>query len=238
MESLSISVKQFRIFPPDVLPLALLRTYGGLEIFKNILRFRESTIEPLSGEITFSGGNTQEGGRPIAINSLQINPQRIILDVAADSASASFAFGVIAGAFAHLDQAFSPIRMGEPLLFTEETACVARLSFEWTDLLSERLTQFVLTDALSRASTPAADAKVTGMQFRLVLRFDLTNERLKDYGTALAPKVLIIEPRENVPFSEKIYYTSSPLSSDKHLLFLGELESFMAGTRRRPSRRS
>jgi hypothetical protein len=237
MESLSVSVKQFRIFRPDTLPFPLLRTRSGVEALKTMLRFRDAIIDPVSSDIAFNGGDVQDGTRFIVVNSLQINPQRMVLDVAADSASANLAFQAVAAVFAQLGRAFGGVEAEEPLVFTEETTCIARLAFQWEELLSEKFADFVSAKVLPQASTRDGDASVSGLQLRLLIKYDAKNAALKDHNVFLGNKGLIVEPRENLPLSERTYFTSSPLSSDAHLRLLGELESSLSGDRqsaRRP----
>jgi hypothetical protein len=238
MESLNISVKQFRIFRPDTLPFPLLRTGSGVEALKTMLRFREAIIDPASSDIAFNGGDVQDGTRFIVVNSLQVNPQRMILDVAADSASANLAFQAVAAVFAQLGRAFGGVEAQEPLVFTEETTCVARLAFQWTELLSDKFADFVSANVLPQASTPNGDASVSGLQLRLLIKYDAKNAALHDYNVFLGNKALVVEPRENLPLSERIYFTSSPLSSDEHLRLLEELEGSLAGDRLPARRRS
>jgi hypothetical protein len=170
----SLVVRQFRVFEPDVIPAAALLTGPGREVFRAQFNFREIVIpENAPGDLHFAGGMliTPGNDNPIIINYAQINPQRIILDVAGDTATTYIIYEAISAAIAQLDPR-SRLRESEPLLLTHETQCVARLSIKWQDLVSDRLAHFLESESVVNIKSGPAASRIASMTLRFVIQFD------------------------------------------------------------------
>src|SRR5262249_2971586 len=115
-----------------------------------------------------------------------------------------------------------------PLVFNEETSCVARLDFDWPTLLSP-----VLVEQVSRRARELSTDKTTriikGVSIRFTLGTTITDERLSAYGITLFDQTVAIEPKANVPLSERMYFTYSPCDSATHLQLVSELEASFSG---------
>lgn len=224
--------RQYRVFAPDVVPFNALMTGPGTDFFRKRFQFRESATP--ENEIIFVGGMLALEGlsNPIVINFVQINGQRIILEVVGDSDAATLAYGGVAAALAGYDPD-EKIASAEPLLFTHETQCVARLKIDWHELISGPVHKFLDGPEVSSIKSGSASSRIAAMNLRFTLQYDTSDQRLREYGAIHADKALILEPRQNTPFSERLYFTQSPLDSHAHLKLLDQLEQTVSGTSRK-----
>jgi hypothetical protein len=227
-----MAVRQFRVFPPEVVPFHALMTSPGTEFFRKHFQFREAASP--ENELTFLGGMLvlSDRSHPIVINYVQINAQRIILEVAGDSGDADLVYIAILAYLTVYDPK-EKISKLDPLLFTHETQCVVRLRIEWHELLSDRFWKFLGADAISGIRSGDASSRITAMNLRFTFQYEASDQRLRDYGVIHADKSLIVEPRQNTPLSERLYFTQSPLDSHRHLKLLEELEQSVSGSSRK-----
>lgn len=228
-------VRQFRVFPPDLVPYNALNSGPGTEIFRKQFNFREVvTPDQAVGEMYFAGGMLllPDTEAPIVINYVQINYQRIILEVAGSTDEANMIFEAMLASLTQFDPQRRLINAA-PLLQTHETQCVARLAFEWRDLVSDRLNQFLNSPVVASITSGAATSRLSAMNLRFTLQFDSSDQRLREYGVIHADKSLILEPRQNTPFSERLYFTQSPLDSDSHLSLIEKFERSLSGATRK-----
>lgn len=228
----AMAVRQFRVFPPDVVPFNALMTSPGTEFFRTHFQFREAAAP--ENELVFLGGmfTLKDRNHPIVINYIQINAQRIIQEVVGDSSDADLVYLAVLASLMSYDPQERIARV-ESLLFTQETQCVARLRFEWHDLISDRLGKFLGGDAISGIRSGGAPSRITAMNLRFTLQYEASDQRLREYGVIHADKSLILEPRQNTPLSERLYFTQSPLDSRAHLELLEELEQSVSGSSRK-----
>ena len=225
-------VRQFRVYPPDMVPFSALMTSPGTEFFRKAFQFRE-TAAP-ENELVFLGGmlTFKERDHPIVINYVQINGQRIIHEVVGDSSDADLVYMAILSSLISYDPQ-ERIAKTEPLLFTQETQCIARFQIEWQELLSDRLRRFLGGEGVSNIKSGNASSRISAMNLRFTLQFDASDRRLREYGVIHADKALIVEPRQNTPFSEQTYFTQSPLDSTSHLKLLDDLQQSVSGSSRK-----
>jgi hypothetical protein len=234
----ALVVRQFRVYPPDLVPYNALNSGPGTEVFRKQFNFREVvTPDQAAGEMYFAGGMLLLPGieTPVVINYVQINTQRIITEVAGSTEEANVIFEAILASLTQFDPQHRLIN-ASPLLQTHETQCVARLSVDWRDLLSDRLNQFLNSNAVTGIKSGSASSRLSAMNLRLTLQFDPADQRLREYGVIYADKSLILEPRQNTPFSERLYFTQSPLDSDSHLRLIEEFERSLSGAGRKRSK--
>jgi len=229
----ALITRQYRVYPPDVIPFLPLVTGAGVETFRKHFRFREFSVE--GTEFTFSGGIVAISEEElIVVNLVQINSQRIIAEVAGSSTQCTVAFSIMAGYIAGMDNEHRLINV-EPLLLTHETQCTVKLAFDWQELLSERVAAFLRTSTIERLTSTQARARLTGLNLRFTVQYEPTDERLREYGISHADKLLVIEPRLNTPESERLYFAHSPLDTDTHLDLIKDFEQALmtSASRRR-----
>jgi hypothetical protein len=215
----SLSVTQFRIFPHDAIPFSLLRSAYGTVRLKTFMGFRTAAFDPESGDLVFEDGAYKKDDSPLlAIPTIAFNSRRIVLSVAGSSDHARLAYGALRDFFSLLG-----FTLPEPILFTEETNCIAQLDFDWTELINPALFSTV-TDFAQHITLPP-QIKTGGIRFTLEFS---PNQTLKDAGVTLSDKQIVIEPRLGLLLSQRIYFTGSPSSSDEHIALLRTLEARVA----------
>lgn len=221
----SMTVTQHRIFEADQIIFSLIARPVGLNALKELLSFRAAAVNTESGDLVFQDGSCQIGDATVLVGSVILNDRRLAINVEGDSRAAHLVFGLIAEFFLQLGETFKqgkpPLESIEPLVFTEETMAVVELDFDWPQLFSQEL--------VAAAEGFTARAKPVAMTIRNALaRFTISyfqnDPRLKEGGVAFADKVLAIEPRIDVPFSERVYFTTSPSDSETHMGMVRALE--------------
>ena len=112
---------------------------------------------------------------------------------------------------------------------------MARLDFEWITLLNPALVDQV-SRRVKEFSTESIRRIVKGVSLRFTLGAMAVDERLNEYGIPLNDQQIVIEPRADVPLSERTYFTYSPCDSDTHLQLVSELEASLLKARKRGAR--
>ena len=81
-------VNQIRIFPVDVIPLGFINTKSCVESIKDTLSISEVGVLPsVDGKdvIVFRKGEIKEGNELVVINKVEVDPRRVIIEVAGTS---------------------------------------------------------------------------------------------------------------------------------------------------------
>ncbi len=183
-----------------------------------------------SGDLIFSSGTLQRNDlSPILINGVQINERRIILDISDDSERGFEVFAKLVEVLLQFDKSNS-LKETSPVVFTQETSCVATLDFDWTSLISQKFLDFG-RNLESEFSTTIAKAGIIGLRSALVFAFTIEDQIIRENGVTLSPKGFVVEPRANVPLSERRYLTMSPTDTKTHLHLLGKLEHSLKSKR-------
>lgn len=227
----SLTVRQFRIFPPDIVPFRALRTAPGMEVIKKRYKFRESAID--AGELLFAAGMfAKEAGRGVvSVSGVQINERRVIVEVDGTSADATEVYEDLRQLMFSVEPLQEP-DLAEPVVLTEETQCTVTLDFGWEDLFNERLSGYVTGPFRDRLSNPNP-AKLNLVNARFSFQFTPLDERIRAFGANLTDKHLTIEPRANYPLEARRFFTVSPLGSDTHFEVLREIETLLTHRKRR-----
>jgi hypothetical protein len=195
-----------------------------LEAFR--INFQMSPSETvIEGEINFIGGQAVDStGKQVPLREVSLSPQRLRISVNGDSQAAESAYAAFSAYLESID--LEGLWKGaSPVLFTQETGCVAELEIPWRSLFDERLLHFLHSDVTTAAITPVPDATPILKRFALSFYFGFKQRpELSSYGATLADKAVTIEPRLNTPLTEKTYYTHSPTDSETHLQLLRALE--------------
>jgi len=226
-----LSVTQFRIFRPDAVPFALLRTPVGSGHLKTQMGFRTVGFNAETGDLVFEDGafRRNEGGPLIVVTSAAFNNRRIVLSVIGDSELAQ-------GAYATIQELFSAsgFTLPDPVISTEETICVAELDFEWQALLNPEISSMATEFAKGLPVVP----RIRGAGIKITFGFS-PDQHLEEYGANLNDKQLVVEPRADVPLSERVYFTASPSGSEAHIALVEALEArIMRKTEKRPGKHS
>ncbi len=217
-------VTQYRIFPPDVVPMRPLTMKLGMEALQALFNFRDAWL-PEEGVVRFEGGAVRSSkANPTWISWLTVNDRRIALQVLGDSRDATGTYEAIAKALAVHAPSMATT---EPLILAEETVCALDLNFHWYDLLAAQAPAFIET-LLESVTEPGVKPFLKTTSLRFQIGFKLSDE-LEQRGVSSADKMFVIEPRTDVPLSERRYYSASPASSDIHFRLLEVLESTVSG---------
>lgn len=225
-------VMQTRLFPPDVIPFRLVIAPTGAALLYEAFNFRDATFNQETSDYIFQDGTLGRTGNAdaVPITWLSFRERRMVVQVLGDSEAAHAVYAAVSEKLADLTPAF---QNHPPLLFSEETSCVAQLDFDWTTLLNPSLVDLVTRHAKS-LTTEKIEKAIRGVSLRFSIGATISEE-LRDYGVTFSDQTIAIEPRADVPLSERIYFTYSPCDSDTHLRLVSELESSLAkrGTRKR-----
>ena len=235
----ALVTRQFRVFPPDIVPFYAVLTAAGSDVLRRQFNFREVlSPDAENTDAIFRGGliMVPEAPAPVTILSLHLNHQRIILEVVAETPVTNTVYEMVAQYMATLDSRRA-LLTASPLLLTHETQCDVELALGWADLISDQLRGFVEKDVLEHARTPGTTTRIRGLNLRFSIAFNDEDEERRDFGAVHADKTLIIEPRMLTPLSSAIFFTQSPLTSDAHLSLLERFERTMGHGPRKPRRR-
>jgi hypothetical protein len=222
-----LKVKQIRIFAADRIPFATLRTALGQKSLAELFSWSEIGANPATGELIYNAGVLQPAtGKPIVVDSLQINDRRIVLEVAGETAHAGIVYSGLAELLARYDLG-GRWKDAEPVVLVHETSCVVTMDFEWSSLLSAPFLCFTQR-MIPALSSEAAAANIIGIKCGIIFSYALKDQTIREHGISLSNKPFSVEPRVNTPLSERRYFTSSPTDSDTHMDLLRKLEAAMS----------
>jgi hypothetical protein len=229
----TLSVRQVRLYEPDIIPFRFLRTKLGIDFIMNQFQFKEHAV-PDGSEIYFTGGAYTTGSTAedpvIPITLVSVNERRIIIDVAGPSAWANLVFEALRANVASMDLE-RRLNTREPLVIAHETSCTATMEFGWQELLAVPLVHFLAGPAMSAMESEISTPRLSSMSLKFTISFTSPDTRLADTGITLSDKTLTIEPRVNTPLEDQHFFTVSPLESDAHLALLSELEQAIVARR-------
>lgn len=226
-----LTVKQFRIYPADIIPVELFLGARGLRPLVEELGFRDLRADEQTGEVVLvaglvgSGDGEDEG---IQITELRLGERRVALEVYGSSANCTAAFSRVAEILSEAD----PLRRLEnnkPVLLTQETACSVDLDFPWQKLFNPALVEFLERDSSQFLDADQVHARLKQLGLRFAFSFETRDDDLQDLVTFF-DKQLALEPRVGVPLNARRYFTQSPVDSDTHFRLLEELETKLART--------
>jgi hypothetical protein len=218
----SMTVTQFRIFEPDLIPYRVIVTPGATSVIEKVMGFRSSGRLQEFDEMVFRDGSFQitEGGPVIVISEMHINERRIILQVEGNSKTADQAYAMLK---AIVERFGERVKDAEPMFFTEETRSVVELEFDWSSLVSPELAALA-NEFVSVPADPLAQQYVKSMSAQIIIGTRI-DKILTESGVVATDKALVIEPRIDVPLSERVYFTRSPTDSETHLALVKDLEA-------------
>ena len=228
----SLFSMQWRIYAPGVVPYRFIITPWGTAFLQHYLNFREADWngeDYVFQDGTFKGDDDNE---QIFISAISFNDRRVVVQVRGDRDAANIVVAVLGDALGQLDRDYPA---AVPLLVGEETSCVAQLNFDWTALLSPAMVEQAKEWA-EAASAEDAEKAIKGVSVRFTLNVK-PSQRLTEYGVNLWDQTLTVEPRVDMPLSERTYFTYSPCDSENHLKLLAGLEAKLSRKASRTSKR-
>jgi hypothetical protein len=217
----SMSVTQYRIFTPDLIPYRMIATPFAGTVIQRVMGFRSAARHQEIDEIIFQDGSFQmtEDGPFIIVPEMHINERRIIILVEGNSDVADQAYAMLNGVLAKFGDR---LKDAEPAFFTEETNCVVELEFDWPSLLNPNLVAFA-NDFVVAPPDSLTHQYIKGMSVKIILGTRIA-ENLTSSGVVATDKMLLIESRNDAPLSDRVYWTSSPSDSETHLALIRDLE--------------
>lgn len=219
-----LSVTQYYLYAPGRVPFAHLSTRQALDTFRTAFAFREASPLLSGVELVFEGGAAQSPEKGlVTIRRLHIGDRRILLDVAAESATAEAVSALVHAQVAKLDPT-DRFASSKPVSVRQETTCTALLDVAWDRFLNPALVQFLEKTFARVASDDEATVTLNTLKLRFLYDYQVQSAAVRQYGITLAPKPLIVEPVVDTPLTEQRYFTTSPTDSATHLKLLADLE--------------
>ena len=224
-------VNQIRIFPVDIIPLGLINTKSCVEKIKDTLSISEVGVLPsIEGKniIVFSKGELKENNELVVINKVEVDPRRIIIEVAGTSKAGNKVYELFMSSLTALTN-LDLESLRSPLLFAETSKCVVTLDFAFEELFNHSFTEF-LNDRVEKAATNnVAEGLVRPLAAIAEITYQIKDETLVKNRIGMNPKQLTIAPRPGAPLDERKYIISSPFNSDTHMKLIEELNKAITG---------
>jgi len=218
-------VSQIWIFPVDIIPLVLIDTKSCVEKIRDTLSISEVGVLPsIDGKdvIVFRKGELKEGNEFVAINKVEVDQRRIIIEVAGTSKAANRVYELFISSLA----ALTNIDLGSlqsPLLLAETTRCVATLDFTFEELFNRSFTEFLGKKVEKEATNDVAEGSVRPLAAIAEISYRVKDQSLLNNRISMNPKQLTIAPRPGAPLDERKYVISSPFNSDTHIKLIKDL---------------
>ena len=218
-------VNQIRIFPVDIIPLGLINTKSCVERIRDTLSISEVGVLPsIEGKdvIVFRKGELKENNELVVINKVEVEPRRIIIEVAGTSKAANKVYELFMSSLT----ALTNIDLGSlqsPLLLAETTRCVVTLDFTFEELFNRSFTEFLNKKVEKEATNDVAQGLVRPLAAIVEINYVIKDKALLNNKIGMNPKQLTIAPRPGAPLDERKYVISSPFNSDTHIRLIEEL---------------
>ena len=225
-----ITVTQARLFPTDCLPFSQLRVPENAKIVQQAFKFGAVQTDPFGLQISFANGIFDYRGKSINVLSLIFEQRKISIQIRGRSPAADSFYFAVAKLLQSIGNEANADKF-EPLLKAEETACVATLDIDFSDLVAPPLWAFIQGDAKRRLQTTYGNPRsISFKNLSFEVKYEIKPE-LADYDVALASKPITIEPRVSTPLNQRRFFTSSPTDSETHLAILERIEKGIAKSR-------
>ena len=225
-------VNQIRIFPVDIIPLGLINTKSCVERIRDTLSISEVGVLPsIEGKdvIVFRKGELKEDNELVVINKVEVDPRRIIIEVAGTSKAGNKVYELFMSSLTALTN-LDLDTLRSPLLLAETTRCVVTLDFTFEELFNHSFTEFLNKRVEKEATNDAAEGSVRPLAAIAEIAYQVKDEAIAKNKISMNPKQLTIAPRPGAPLDERKYVISSPFNSDTHLKLIEELNKAITGT--------
>ncbi|GEM_PF-2916741 len=226
-----LRVKQIRVFPADEIPYAILlnnqtRSQLAAKYDFTVPGELERAWQLQGPGLRFLNGTYQIDDSRILIEELKIEERRVLITVNSDSVNAAKFFEELRQFIAKIDHRPGS-REYEPILHSEETQCIAVLDFEFPQLLKEGpLDGFESTIEASTHSF-GATLDIFPRSIKFAIRYLKPPESLSRQYVTLSDKELTIETRGRTAIEDRVFFTTSPLSSSGHTDLLEQLDNIV-----------
>jgi hypothetical protein len=227
-----IVVTQVRVYEPDNLPFQSLRLPSNLRAFAKIYSFSGAGIDPLGLQLTLSNGMVEREKRAIHVLNLILEPRRMVLQIQGRSSDARAAADSFSDELRKLAPDPRKEKLLHPILVNDETACVATLDIDFSDLFATPLTTLVEGEAKRMLSDKFVSAKsISFKNLSFEVRYEPADSNLEEHEVGVVSKALTIEPRLGASLKDRRFFVSSPTDSETHLALMGLLESEISKSR-------
>jgi len=217
-------------FRPDDLRLAVLSTPAIRAKIQSEFAFQQAVmgaVVPLFGAIdisgqgvTFASGSvSEEDGQVTPIRFIQVEPTRIVIDVAAPSTAIDTIYRRLVQAVGNARVPDGSAAIGKPTQHSDYSELSARLAFPISAILAEGLPG-VLQDLVGSKLEIA---------MTLYIQTLVHGETYPGFPTQESA-ILRLAPRQGFPLSERVYFSSAPVETNRHVKYLTELESTLRRT--------
>ncbi len=225
-------VNQIRIFPVDIIPLGLINTKSCVERIRDTLSISEvGALPSVEGKdiIVFRKGELKEDNELIVINKVEVDPRRIIIEVAGTSKAGNKVYELFMSSLTALTN-LDLENLRSPLLLAETTRCVVTLDFTFEELFNHSFTEFLNDRVEKEATNSVAEGSVRPLAAIAEITYQVKDEAIRKNKISMNPKQLTIAPRPGAPLDERKYVISSPFNSDTHMKLIEELNKAITGS--------
>jgi len=224
-------VNQIRIFPVDIIPLGLINTKSCVEKVKDTLSISEVGALPFSegkDVIVFRKGELKENNELVVINKVEVDPRRIIIEVAGTSKAGNKVYELFMSSLTALTN-LDLESLRSPLLLAETTRCVATFDFTFEELFNRSFVEFLNKKVNKEATNDVAEGSIRPLAAITEISYRVKDEALINNKISMNPKRLTVAPRPGAPLDERKYVISSPFDSDTHMKLIEELNKAITG---------
>lgn len=229
-----LAARRIYEFRPDDLRLAVLSTQAMRSKIQSQFGFQQALLGAavqifgpidVSGQgFTFATGSVAHSdGEVTPIRFLQIEPTRIVIDVAAPSKAIDPIFRTLVNVLGEAKVPDGSPAIGKPTQHLDYSELSARLAFPIEAILAPRVPS-VLTDVVGRNTEIAAAIYVQSLA---------PGEAYPGFPPQDSA-ILRIAPRQGFPIKEQVYFSSAPVDSDRHVDYLTKLEAALHGSSSTP----
>lgn len=221
-------VGQIRIFPVDVVPINVMATKSFSERLKDDLSISEIEVRPLWGgtnTIIFLRGEIKIRNKMTIINKIEVDPRRIILEVAGTSKMANQVYDKLLSSVSSISDNIDLDSLRAPLLLAEETRCTATLDFNYDALFNNSFVEFLNAKVKKATTNKSAECSVMPLGIACEINYSMIDETLLKNKVSMNPKQFTIARRSGTAPELEKYIISSPLDSDAHLKLVRDLNA-------------
>lgn len=229
-----ISSRRAYEFRQDELRLTVLSIAPLVERIRQVFGFQSAQVgtpAPTFGEVAFTlppglvfntGSVVDETHGIIPIRFLNFEQRRIVLDVAAPSAGLTVVYDALRTLLAELPAADGNPALGVPYRTLDASEISAKLDFSHLALVPPALTH-LFKEAIGLSGEDQALIPT--------LTFQLKSNSEEYAGTDLATQVngpmLQLALRQGTRVEEQVFFSTAPLASEAHIVYLERLEESM-----------
>jgi len=216
-------------YAPDDIRLTVLSTPGVQQVIQQLFGFQAVQIGtppglfgpvPLTappGLVFAMGVHALPDNAFIPIRSLQIEPRRIIVEVAGPSADIDPVFARLMEVFSAWRAQDGTLMIGEPLRTFDYSEASVHFSFA-----PDAILPIPLRDVLSRALGADADVALIPL-----LEIRIAPPDAEYGGAAIVPQAFHLELRAGATPTQGLYFSGAPLPSAAHLELIAQLAALL-----------